>query len=162
MNWSPRLLLAMEYNISITLSEGEDLISRLKQEGLNPTGPLSLTLSKKHEAKQEKVVVKTPTPVAPVKRGRGRPRKVLPTEAVSVLRSVKKTTPKVKKTKKKAKRGRPTKAKPWTKKEEIWVARQPKPTESGGIEVLFKKQFGVARTNKSITAKWRRLHGQQK
>lgn len=156
MNWSPRLLLAMEYNISITLSEGEDLIGRLKQEGLNPTGPLSLTLSKKQEAKQEKVVVKTPTPVAPVKRGRGRPRKVLATE------SVKKTTPKVKKTKKKAKRGRPTKAKPWTKKEEIWVARQPKPTESGGIEVLFKKQFGVARTNKSITAKWRRLHGQQK
>ena len=155
MNWSPRLLLAMEYNISITLSEGEDLIGRLKQEGLNPTGPLSLTLSKKQEAKQEKVVVKTPTPVAPVKRGRGRPRKVLATE------SVKKTTPKVKKTKK-AKRGRPTKAKPWTKKEEIWVARQPKPTESGGIEVLFKKQFGVARTNKSITAKWRRLHGQQK
>lgn len=158
MNWSPRLLLAMEYNISITLSEGEDLIGRLKQEGLNPTGPLSLTLSKKQETRKEAGwTFKSPTPeAAPVKRGRGRPRKVLATE------SVKKTTPKVKKTKKKAKRGRPAKAKPWTKKEEIWVARQPKPSESGGIEVLFKKQFGVARTNKSITAKWRRLHGQQK
>ena len=146
----------MEYNLTITLSEGEDLISRLMQAGLNLRGPLSLTLSKKQETTKETVVVKTPTPkAAPVKRG---PYKKRGSKALATKKSVKNTTPKVKKTKK-AKRGRPTKAKPWTKKEEIWVARQPKPSDSSGIEVLFKENFGVARTNKSITAKWRRLHG---
>tara|TARA_B110001454_G_scaffold210616_1_gene225312 strand:+ start:804 stop:1310 length:507 start_codon:yes stop_codon:yes gene_type:complete len=165
----------MEYNLTITLSEGEDLISRLKQAGLNLTGPLSLTLVRKQEATTEVIVVETPTlqeapakktkrgPRRPrkyvksgkyTKRGRGRPRKYNLTED----ESGKKTTPKVKKTTK-AKRGKPVKAKPWTKKQEIWVASQPKPSASSGIEVLFKDQFGMARTPKAICAKWRRLHG---
>lgn len=167
----------MEYNLTITLSEGEDLISHLKQAGLNLTGPLSLTLVRQQEATTEVIVVETPTfqeaPAKKTKRGPGRPRKYVKSGKYAKKRgrgrprkynlsedeSGKKTTPKVKKTKK-AKRGRPVKAKPWTKKQEIWVARQPKPSESSGIEVLFKKEFGVARTPKAICAKWRRLHGQ--
>ena len=161
---SPRLFYYMEYNLTITLSEGEDLISRLKQAGLNLTGPLSLTLVRKQEATTEVIVVETPTlqeaPAKKTKRGPGRPRKYVKSGKYNLTEdeSGKKTTPKVKKTTK-AKRSRPVKAKPWTKKQEIWVANQPKPSQSSGIEVLFKDQFGMARTPKAICAKWRRLHG---
>jgi len=144
--------------ITITLGRGESLQDVLRKTKFNPVGPLTLKLNDGTVSVVPDAV--KPTVKKPAGKKRGRPK------------GRKDTKPrKTRKPRTQAKRKIPlfelAGKRDWTKKESIWMANQPRPSQAktaklgrtkvSELEAAFAHKFGYRRTYKSLMSKWNRM-----